>query len=138
MSQIDRRLALWADHLQSANCGIFAFNSSLSTADVATLDRMFTSNLIAAHAPNPGLSNCRPGVNTLVSQVDTASINPVFLATNDNAYILQLCPGAGPADARARAPTITKGTGHQVNPRVAIIPLYAPVYTGTYTYGATH
>ncbi len=114
-----------------------AFNSSLSTADVATLDRMFTSNLIAAHAPNPGLSNVSSGVNTLVSQVDTASINPVFLATNDNAYILQLALVLGQQMPAPRAPTITKGTGHQVNPRVAITPLYAPVYTGTYTYGAT-
>ena len=112
-------------------------NSSLSAANAATLDRMFSSILIASHTPEPGLTNVVSGVNQLVSQVDTASISPVFLATNDNAYILQLGLVIGQQMPAPRAPTITKGTGHQVNPRVAITPLYAPTYAGTYEYGAT-
>lgn len=113
------------------------FNTSLSASDVTTLNRMFTSNLVAAHAPNPGLTNVSSGVNTLVSQIDTASINPVFLATNDNAYILQLALVLGQQMPAPQVPSITKGTGHQVNTRVAVTPLYAPVYTGTYVYGTT-
>ena len=112
-------------------------NTSLSAANVQTLNRMFSSIMIATHAPNPGLTNVVTGVNQLVSRVDTASISPVFLATNDNAYILQLALVIGQQMPAPRVPTITKGTGHQVNPRVAITPLYAPTYVGSYEYGTT-
>ena len=88
-------------------------NTSLSAANATTLNRMFSSILVAVDTPNPGLTNVVSGVNQLVSQVDTASINPVFLATNDNAYILQLALVLGQQMPAPRAPTITKGTGHQ-------------------------
>ena len=89
------------------------FNTSLSAANAHALNHMFSSIMISVQAPNPGPDELVTGVNQLVSQVDTASINPVFLATNDNAYILQLGLVIGPANARAPTPTITKGTGHQ-------------------------
>ena len=112
-------------------------NTSLSAANVLMLNHMFSSVMISTDTPNPGLTNVVSGVNQLVSQVDTASISPTFLATNDNAYILQLALVIGQQMPAPRAPTITKGTGHQVNKRVAITPLYAPVYTGSYEYGTT-
>ncbi|MGA7498840.1 MAG: Ig-like domain-containing protein, partial [Isosphaeraceae bacterium] len=56
---------------------------------------------------------------------------------NDNAYILQLALVIGQQLPAPRAPTITKGTGHQVNKRVAITPLDAPTYVGSYEYGTT-
>ncbi len=112
-------------------------NTSLSAANVQMLNHMFSSVMISTDTPNPGLTNLVSGVNRLVSQVDTASIMPTFLATNDNAYILQLALVLGQQLPAPRAPTITKGTGHQQNPRVAITPLYAPTYTGSYEYGAT-
>jgi len=112
-------------------------NTSLSAANVQMLNHMFSSVMISTDTPNPGLTNLVSGVNELVSQVDTASIMPTFLATNDNAYILQLALVIGQQLPAPRAPTITKGTGHQVNKRVAITPLYAPVYTGSYEYGTT-
>jgi hypothetical protein len=112
-------------------------NTSLSAANAKLLDRMFSSIMIAVNAQNPGLTNLVSGVNQLVSQVDTASINPVFLATNDNAYILQLSLVLGQQMPAPRAPTITKGTGHQQKPGIAITPLYAPTYVGSYEYGTT-
>jgi hypothetical protein len=112
-------------------------NSSLSANNAKLLNRMFSSILTAAHTPEPGLTNVVSGMNTLVSQIDTASVNPVFLATNDNAYILQLALVIGQQMPAPRVPTITKGTGHQVNPRVAITPLSMPTYVGTYEYGTT-
>ena len=136
MSQIDPAPpeGLTTYNLQMRN---IVHNTSLSSANVHLLNKMFSSILIASYTPEPGLTTLVSNVNKLVSQVDTASINPVFLATNDNAYILQLALVLGQQMPAPRAPTITKGTGHQVNPRVAISPLYAPVYTGTYEYGAT-
>jgi Bacterial Ig-like domain len=112
-------------------------NTSLSAANVLMLNHMFSTVMISTDAPNPGLTNVVTGVNQLVSHVDTASIMPTFLATNDNAYILQLSLVLGQQMPAPRAPTITKGTGHQVNPRVAITPLYAPTYVGSYEYGTT-
>ena len=82
-------------------------NTSLSAANVALLNRMFSSIFFATHTPNPGLTNVVSGVNQLISKVDTASINPVFLATNDNAYILQLGLVIGqqmPAPEHPRSP----------------------------------
>ena len=112
-------------------------NTSLSAGNVQMLNHMFSSVMISTDAPNPGLTNVVSGVNQLVSQVDTASISPTFLATNDNAYILQLALVLGQQMPAPRAPTITKGTGHQQNPRVAITPLDAPTYSGSYEYGTT-
>jgi len=112
-------------------------NTSLSAGNVLMLNHMFSTILIATDTPNPGLTNVVSGVNQLVSQVDTASISPTFLATNDNAYILQLALVLGQQMPAPRAPTITKGTGHQQNKRVAITPLYAPTYVGSYEYGTT-
>ena len=113
------------------------FHSSLSAGNVALLNRMFTGSLVSAYTPEPGLTNLSSAVNQLVSQVDTASVNPTFLATNDNAYILQLALVIGQKMPAPRAPTILKSTGHQVNPRVAITPLSGPTYTGTYEYNTT-
>jgi hypothetical protein len=112
-------------------------NTSLSAAAAHALNHMFSSILISVDAPNPGLTSVVSGVNQLVSRVDTASINPVFLATNDNAYILQLALVIGQQMPAPRAPTITKGTGHQQKPGIAITPLYAPTYVGSYEYGTT-
>src|SRR5262249_38068774 len=64
-------------------------------------------------------------------------IQPTFLATNDNAYILQLGIVIGQQMPAPRAPTISKATGHQVNPRVAVTPLPDPIYIGNYEYGTT-
>jgi hypothetical protein len=113
------------------------FNTSLSTSNVQMLNHMFSAVMNSTAAPNPGLTNLVSGVNQLVSQVDTASINPTFLASNDNAYILQLALVLGQQMPAPRAPTITKGTGHQVNPRVAVTPLAEPTYGGSYEYGTT-
>lgn len=112
-------------------------NTSLSAGNVQMLNHMFSSVMLSTDAPNPGLTNVVSGVNQLVSRVDTASISPTFLATNDNAYILQLALVIGPQMPAPRAPTITKGTGHQQNRRVAITPLANPTYVGSYEYGTT-
>ena len=113
------------------------FHSSLSAGNVALLNRMFSALLVSANTPEPGLTNLSSAVNHLVSQVDTASINPTYLATNDNAYILQLALVIGQKMPAPRVPTILKSTGHQVNPRVAITPLSEPTYIGSYEYNTT-
>ena len=99
------------------------FNTSLSANNIQTLNHGYGAVLKAAHTPDPGFTTLVNSVNQLVSQVDTASIQPVFLATNDNAYLLQLAVVIGQQMPAPAAPTISKATGHQVNPRVALTPL---------------
>ena len=93
--------------------------------------------LKSGHAPEPGLTTLTTAVNQLVSQVDTASISPTNLATNDNAYILQLAIVIGQQMPAPRAPTIAKTSGHQVKPGIAVSPLSNPTYIGTYEYNTT-
>jgi hypothetical protein len=113
------------------------FNTSMSASSVQQLNHAFTAVMNSGHTPEPGLTTLVSSVNQLVSQVDTASIRPTFLATNDNAYLLQLAIVIGQQMPAPRAPTISKATGHQVNPRVAITPLPDPIYLGSYEYGTT-
>ena len=113
------------------------FNTSLSASNAQQLDHAFTAVLTSGHAPDPGLTTLTTSVNQLVSQVDTASVSPVNLATNDNAYLLQLGIVIGQQMPAPRAPTIAKTTGHQVNPRVAVTPLSNATYIGTYEYNTT-
>ena len=88
------------------------FNSSVSASNAQQLNHAFTAVLKSGHAPEPGLTTLVNAVNQLVSQVDTASVGPTNLASNDNAYLLQLAivigqkmpaPRARPSPSR-RAP----------------------------------
>jgi hypothetical protein len=113
------------------------FHSSVSAASAQKLDHAFKAVLVSGHAPEPGLTTLVSSVNQLVTQVDTASIRPTNLATNDNAYLLQLAIVIGQQMPAPRAPTIAKTSGHQVNPRVAVTPLPDPTYIGTYEFNTT-
>jgi hypothetical protein len=113
------------------------FNPSLSKGRVALLNHSFTGVLKSAHTPEPGLTTLATAVNQLVTQVDTASVNPTFLASNDNAYLLQLAIVLGQKMPAPRAPTIAKTSGAQINPRVSVTPLSNPTFVGTYEYGTT-
>lgn len=113
------------------------FNSSLSASNAQQLNHAFTAVLKSGNAPEPGLTTLVTSVNQLVSQVDTASVGPTNLATNDNAYLLQLAIVIGQQMPAPRAPTIAKSTGHQVSPRVAVTPLSDPIYIGNYEYNTT-
>jgi hypothetical protein len=113
------------------------FNSSLSTHAADLLNHGFTGALKSASTPDPGLTTLSNAVNDLVTKVDTASINPVFLATNDNSYLLQLALVIGQPMPAPRAPTIAKTSGHQVNPELSVTPLTNPTLVGTYVFQTT-
>jgi hypothetical protein len=113
------------------------FNSSLSAKNAQLLNNGFTGVLKSAHTPEPGLSTLSNSVNQLVTQVDTASVNPVFLATNDTSYLLQLATVIGQQLPAPRVPTIAKGSGAQVVRGAYITPLPHPYFNGSYEYGTT-
>ena len=113
------------------------FNSSLSPANAQLLNNGFRGVLRSANTPDPGLTTLTTAVDQLITQVDTASVNPTFLATNDNAYLLQLATVLGQPMPPPRVPTISKGSGTQVSPGVNVTPLAHPYFAGTYEYGTT-
>jgi hypothetical protein len=113
------------------------FNSSLSKSRVDLLNHSFTGVLRVSNTPEPGLTTLATAVNQLISQVDTASVNPAFLGANDNAYLLQLAIVLGQPMPAPRTPTIAKTSGAQINPRVSVTPLSNPTFVGTYEYGTT-
>jgi methionine-rich copper-binding protein CopC len=71
-------------------------------------------------------------MNSLVTKVDTASIQPVFLATNDYAMVLQLAQIVGQPMPAPSVPTITKASGVQVQARQSVSPLSQPTFVGSY------
>jgi methionine-rich copper-binding protein CopC len=105
---------------------------SLRAQDARVLNNAFISVLNASGAPAEATSQVASALNSLVTQVDTASIQPVFLATNDYAMVLQLALVVGQPMPAPAAPTITKTSGTQVQSRHSVSPLSQPTFTGSY------
>jgi hypothetical protein len=113
------------------------FNTSLSTHAADLLNHGFAGSLKSAHTPDPGLTTLTTAVSRLITQVDTASINPVFLATNDASYLLQLALVIGQPMPAPRAPTIAKTSGAQIDAGLSVTPLSNPTMVGSYVYQTT-
>ncbi len=113
------------------------FNTSLSTHAAGLLLHGFGGSLKSAHTPDPGLTTLTTAVNHLITQVDTASINPVFLATNDASYLLQLALVLGQPMPAPRAPSIAKTSGATVSTGLSVTPLSNPTMVGSYVYQTT-
>ncbi|ODT98190.1 MAG: hypothetical protein ABS79_06300 [Planctomycetes bacterium SCN 63-9] len=110
-------------------------NVSLSTGDARKLHQAFVQVLQAAGAPDDAVDKLSTSLNTLVTQVDTASIQPVFLATNDYTLVLQTALSIGKPLPAPQIPQIAKNTGTQVNPTLAVTGQSRPYYVGTYAKG---
>ena len=113
------------------------FNSSLSTGAASLLNHGFAGSLKSAHTPDPGFTTLTTAVDQLVTKVDTASINPVFLATNDSSYLLQLALVIGQQMPAPRAPSIAKTSGARVDAGFSVTPLSNPTMVGSYVYQTT-
>jgi hypothetical protein len=113
------------------------FHPTLSPANANLLNNGFTGALMAANTPDPGLTTLSTAMRQLTTQVDTASVNPTFLATNDASYILQLVNVIGQPMPAPRVPMIAKGSGRQIKPGISVTPLSNPYFVGTYEYGTT-
>ncbi|WP_165235556.1 Ig-like domain-containing protein [Aquisphaera insulae] len=113
------------------------FKTSISSGNASRLNHAFEAVLRAAQTPEPALTTLVSSVSQLVTQVDTASIQPNFLATNDSAYILQAALILGQKMPAPRAPTIAKSSGSQINPRAFASPLSTPSFVGSYEFGTT-
>jgi hypothetical protein len=105
---------------------------SISTADVERLNYSFGAVLKAARTPKDSITGMQQALYTLVSQVDTASVLPITLATNDYSLTLQTALGIGRPMPPPIVPKIKKNQGIQANVNHIKTPLPRPHLVGTY------
>jgi hypothetical protein len=105
---------------------------SLSAADIQRLNFSFGAVLAAAKTPESSITQMQTALFNLVSKVDTASILPVTLATNDYSLTLQTALGIGRPMPPPIVPKIEKTQGIQAGVNHIKTPLVRPHLVGTY------
>jgi hypothetical protein len=107
---------------------------SLTASDIKVLNHGVTAVLNAAHAPQASVDGIADGLFTLISQVDTASVQPVYLGTNDATIVLQTALAIGRPMPPPQLPKIKRNNGIQANANHIKTPLERPTLVGTYHY----
>jgi hypothetical protein len=105
---------------------------SITAADLNVLNKNFGSVLTAATASPSVVASLQSTIHKLASQVDTASPQPAFLATNDYSLILQTALSIGRPMPSPALPKIAKNQGIQANVNHIKTPLRHPALVGTY------
>jgi len=105
---------------------------SLSTADIDRLGFSFGAVLRSAKTPSGSIDGMKTALYNLTSQVDTASVLPVTLATNDYSLVLQTALAIGRPMPPPTLPKIKKNQGIQANSDHFKTPLARPTLVGTY------
>jgi hypothetical protein len=105
---------------------------SLSTSDINDLNRSFGGVLRSAKTPTASINGLQSALFSLTSQVDTASVLPVTLATNDYTLTLQTALGIGRPMPPPTVPRIKKNNGIQAGVNHMKTPLARPRVVGTY------
>lgn len=105
---------------------------SITAADAKTLNANFGSVLTAASASPQLIDSLKSSIYKLVTQVDTASPQPAFLATNDYTLILQTALSIGRPMPPPSVPRIAKNQGIQANMNHIKTTLRHPTLVGTY------
>ncbi len=105
---------------------------SLSPDDIKRLDYSFGAVLSAAKTPQGSINGLQSALYTLTSQVDTASVLPVNLATNDYSLVLQTALGIGRPMPPPIVPRIKKNNGLMAGVNHMKTPLARPRLAGTY------
>jgi hypothetical protein len=105
---------------------------SLTTANINSLNQTFTGVLNSAQTPPGAVYGLKTALYQLTSQVDTASVLPVFLATNDTTLVLETALAVGRPMPSPALPKIAKNEGIQANNQHIKTPLLHPAVTGTY------
>ena len=107
-------------------------HQSLTAAGAAVLDYSFGAVLHAATASPSVVDGLKSTMNQLVTQVDTNSPQPVFLASNDYALVLQTALSIGRPMPAPILPKIAQNQGVQANTNHIKTPLRHPALVGTY------
>ncbi len=107
-------------------------HQSLSASDIKRLNYSFGAVLHSAKTPQDSINGLQSALFTLTSQVDTASIMPVNLATNDYSLTLQTALGIGRPMPPPIVPRIKKNNGLMAGVNHMKTPLARPRVVGTY------
>jgi hypothetical protein len=105
---------------------------SLTPTDTSVLKNIFGVVLHAATASPATVDSLKSALNNWVTQVDTASPEPVYLATNDYSLVLQTALAVGRPMPSPILPKIAKNQGIQANVNHIKTPLRHPALVGTY------
>ena len=105
---------------------------SITAADADALNKAFGSVLTAATASPSVVDSLQSAVYKLATQIDTASPQPGYLATNDYSMILQTALSIGRPMPSPILPKIAKNQGIQANVNHIKTPLKHPALVGTY------
>jgi hypothetical protein len=105
---------------------------SLNASDIHLLNHGVTAVLKSAHTPESSITVIASALQTLTSQVDTASPQPGFLGTNDNTLVLETALSIGRPMPPPQLPRIKKNNGIQAGPQHMKTPLARPTLVGTY------
>ena len=105
---------------------------SITAADANSLSKNFGSVLTAATASPSVVDSLKSAVFQLATQVDTASPQPAFLATNDYSLILQTALSIGRPMPSPILPKIAKNQGIQADSSHIKTVLRHPSLVGTY------
>jgi hypothetical protein len=105
---------------------------SLSASDIHRLNYSFGAVLASAKTPTASITGMQSALFKLVSQVDTASVLPVTLGTNDYSLTLQTALGIGRPMPPPIVPKVKRNQGIQANVNHIKTPLARPHLVGTY------
>jgi hypothetical protein len=105
---------------------------SLTSTEINKLNQTFTGVLNSAQTPPVAVAGLQKALYTLTSQIDTASVLPVYLATNDTTLVLETALAIGRPMPSPYLPKIAKNEGIQANAQHIKTPLLHPAVTGTY------
>jgi hypothetical protein len=105
---------------------------SLSPSDIKRLNFAFGAVLNSANTPQASINGLQSALYTLTSQVDTASVLPVNLATNDYSLTLQTALGIGRPMPPPIVPRIKRTDGLMAGVNHMKTPLERPRLVGTY------
>jgi hypothetical protein len=105
---------------------------SINAADANALNHNFGSVLTAASASPSVVASLQSTVYKLATQVDTASPQPAFLATNDYSLILQTALAIGRPMPSPILPKIAKNQGVQADSNHIKTTFKHPSLVGTY------
>jgi hypothetical protein len=105
---------------------------SLTAADAHGLNFAFQAVLRSAQTPPASIDTMSNALFKMVTQVDTASILPVNLATNDYSLVLQTALAIGRPMPSPTLPKIARNHGIQADAQHIKTPLHRPTLVGTY------
>jgi hypothetical protein len=107
-------------------------HQSLNATNANVLNFGFGAVLHAATASPDVINGLKSNLFQLVTQVDTASPQPVFLASNDYTLVLETALAIGRPMPSPILPKIAKNQGIQANVDHIKTPLKHPAFVGTY------